>query len=489
MRSGQLTLQMLIFGAIAVMVIGGFVTWLQVINRVVSQNANKDQAFAIAEAGIEYYRWHLAHAPLDYSDGTSTTGPYVHDFADKNGNVVGQFVLDIVPPPANTTIVTITSTGKILKDLSAGKVIKVRMGIQSYAKYAALTDAINRFGVGTEVFGPIHSNNGIRFDGLAHNLVTSAASDYDDPDHTGANEYGVHTHRNLPPSTTTNDNFRPLEAPTSTLETRNDIFLAGRQLGAPGVDFTKITQTLNQIKLDAQSGTGYYPSSTALGYHLILKTDNTFDLFKVTSLVSAPTSSGSCTSSQNQASNQTGWGTWSVQNELKLATSTPFPANNLLFLEDDLWIDGQIKNARLTVGAGRFPENASTSASIMVNKDLRYTNADGTDVIGLISQKNVTVGMISSSTLRIDGALIAQNGRVGRYYYNSACTPYNSRQQITTYGMIGSSQRYGFAYTSASNPGYQIRSLTYDPNLVYGPPPSFPLTTDQYTLISWDEVR
>ncbi len=53
--------------------------------------------------------------------------------------------------------------------------------------------------------------------------------------------------------------------------------------------------------------------------------------------------------------------------------------------------------------------------------------------------------------------------------------------------MIVTNQRYGFAYTGETDTGYQIRQLNYDGNLLYGPPPSFPLTSDQYTIISWEE--
>jgi hypothetical protein len=54
------------------------------------------------------------------------------------------------------------------------------------------------------------------------------------------------------------------------------------------------------------------------------------------------------------------------------------------------------------------------------------------------------------------------------------------------YGMIGTNQRYGYAYTDGS--GYQNRDITYDANLLYGPPPSFPLTSDQYEILSWEEL-
>lgn len=484
-RSGQLTLQMLVFGGIAVVIIGGFISWSNVVVHDTARNANRNQAFAIAEAGIEYYRWHLAHAPVDFQDGTSTTGPYVHDYKDKNDVITGQFILDIVPPTVGTTIVTITSTGKVLSDPTAEKQIKVRMGVASYAKYAALTNAINRFGQGTEVFGPIHSNQGIRFDGLAHNLVTSAAFAYNDPDHPGANEYGVHTHRDLPPATTVNDAFRPLESTSSPFTQRTDVFLAGRHLSLPTVDFTALTQTLSKIKDDAIADGRYYSSSTVLGYHVVFKTDDTFDLFKVTSLQPSPNSN--CTNSQTQASNQGGWGTWSIQNETIVATAVPVPQNGLIFLEDNVWVDGTINSARLTIASGRFPASPATYSSITVNKDLRYTNVNGADVLSLIAQNNVNVGLMSNDTIRIDAALVAQNGRAGRYYYNSSCGAQYIRASLTSFGMIASNLRYGFAYSNGT--GYTLRNLIYDSNLIYGPPPSFPLTTDQYTLVSWEEIK
>ena len=126
-----------------------------------------------------------------------------------------------------------------------------------------------------------------------------------------------------------------------------------------------------------------------------------------------------------------------------------------------------------------------------MNNDLLYTNYDGSDVLGLIAQGNINVGMVSDNDLRIDAALIAQNGRVGRHYYrppgggSQRCSPYHTRQTITLWGMIATNQRYGFAYTDGT--GYQTRNLNYDGSLLYAPPPSFPLTSDQYVTLSWEE--
>lgn len=72
-------------------------------------------------------------------------------------------------------------------------------------------------------------------------------------------------------------------------------------------------------------------------------------------------------------------------------------------------------------------------------------------------------------------------------FTGNTCAPYHIRQTVTLYGMIATSKRYGFAYTDGT--GYQNRNLTYDANLLYGPPPSFPLTSDQYTILSWEEIE
>ncbi len=164
----------------------------------------------------------------------------------------------------------------------------------------------------------------------------------------------------------------------------------------------------------------------------------------------------------------------------------------MIFAEDDAWVNGQINTARLTIAAGRFPDNPAHRKSITVNNDLLYTNYDGQDIIALIAQGNFNVGFESEDDLRIDAALIAQNGRVGRYYYRppdqqNRCAPYHIRQTITLYGMIGTNERYGFAY--ADGTGYQNRNIIYDSNLLYNPPPNFPLTSDQYEIISWEEVK
>lgn len=476
---GQIVIQVLIFGSIAIYFVGVFASWAASNIQASKQAFNREQAIQIAEAGIDYYRWHLAHAANDFQDGTTNPGPYIHDFRDKNGNVIGQFSLTITPPLLGSTLVTIRSTATVSTDQTFSRTIVTQLAKPSFAKYAVVANATMRFGSGTEVFGPIHSNGGIRFDGLAHNVITSAVANYNDPDHPGVNEFGVHTH--VSPTD-------PL--PPSSVPTRTDVFETGRQFPVPAIDFAGITADLSQMRTDAQANGFYRSGSGALGYHIVLDTDDRFTLYRVNSLVTTPPGGGAsgCTTNPTAAIQLPAWGTWSIAttggSETVLGTYD-FPPNGIIFVEDNLWIDGQINTARLTAATGRFPDNPSTRTSITVNNDLLYTHYDGQDVIALIAQNNINVGLKSKDVMRIDAALMAQNGRAGRFYYNSNCGSGYARAQLTLFGMIGTNQRYGFAYTDGT--GYQIRNINYDANLLYSPPPSFPLTSDQYITLSWEE--
>jgi len=480
---GVVLINILIFTAVAISFVTFFVTWASSSVKIAKSTFYKEQAFQIAESGIDYYRWHLAHNANDFQDGTGTSGPYSHVFYDKDGNAIGHFILTITPPITGSTIVTIKSEGHVDAYPTIKRTIQTRLAIPSFAKFAIVADDIMRFGEGTEVYGPIHSNEGIRFDGIAHNIVTSALSDYDDPDHSGDDEFGVHTHVTASDGSV-NDSFRPLEAPSNPVQARNDVFMIGRQFPVPQSDFTGITNDLSLIKTNATSGGKYLAPSGALGYHIVFKTNDTYDLYKVNSFTSA---TSGC--SNNSRGSDDTWGTWSIQDTSGESYIDNYnnPANGLIFVEDHVWVDGQINTARVTIAAGKFPDNVSTRKSIFINKDLLYTNYNGEDVIGLIAQDDITVGMVSEDDLRIDAALMAINGRAGRHYYDNSCSPYHLRDAITLYGMIGSNRRYGFAYTD--NTGYDIRTIIYDANLLYSPPVSFPLTSDKYTTISWGEIE
>jgi len=449
----------------------------------------KTQAIHIAEAGVNYYRWVLYHDHEEYCNKESCVpgpsyGPYgPYQYKDSaGGTITGYYELYITPPPTNgSTIVKIKSIGWVEGEENSKREIEVRCGIPSWSSYSTLANSEMRFGAGTEVWGPIHSNGGIRFDGLAHNVISSSLLDYNDPDHSGANEFGVHTHI-FPTDPLPDGNNPPQNVPG-----RTDVFIAGRSFPEPVISFDLLDIYVSDTYAKAQTdGIIFDPRSSGIadalsenaywgcgnaggscdeGFHVTFKTDNTFDIRGVSSVRSY------CSNASN-----------SINSEEATIRNYPVPSNGIIFIKNTIWVDGQVNNTRASILAFEEPF-VGGSADININNDVLYTNYDGADSIGLIAQDDVSIGRYSENDLRIDGALIAKDGRIGRNYYSTSCL-YNSRDTITVYGSLATRNRYGFAYTDGT--GYHTRNLIYDNHLTFSPPPHFP-TTGEYTFISWEE--
>jgi hypothetical protein len=464
------------------------------------------QAIHIAEAGVNYYRWVLYHDHEEYCNketcvGAPDYGPYgPYAYTDSGGqNIIGYYELYITPPPPNgSTIVTVKSVGWTANYPNVKREIEVRCGIPSWSAYSTLADDNMRFGQGTETWGPIHSNYGIRFDGIAHNVVSSSLLDYEDPDHDEDEvlEFGVHTHDDVGFGTyddnEISDGSNPPNPPA-----QSDIFLSGRSFPEPTVSFDLLDNYINTAyasattsgivfdprsagTADPDSEPGYWGcinSSCDEGFHITFKTNNTFDIREVSKIYD------DCKQGQDY------YPLFSIQNEGS-AQNFPIPANGLIFVKNHLWVDGQINGSRVTILAFMEPFTGDT-ANITINNDLTYTNYDSLDAIGLIAQNDIGPGLYSEDDLRVDAALIAKSGRIGRTYYPANCdSEYHKRNIITVFGSLATNQRYGFSWACGESQqwcsGYNTRSLIYDNNLTFFPPPHFP-TTGEYTFISWKE--
>jgi len=68
-QKGSLLVGILVFSSIALIIITGVVSWFALTIKATRTVTEKELAFQISEAGIDYYRWHLAHAPADFRDG------------------------------------------------------------------------------------------------------------------------------------------------------------------------------------------------------------------------------------------------------------------------------------------------------------------------------------------------------------------------------------------------------------------------------------
>jgi len=472
-NKGIILSSVLVFTMIAIPLIIALTAWFGTTLKGIRTLVQKEQSFHIAEAGIDFYKWHL-DKDQDYLLGVS---PLVREFYDSEGNLVGDFSINIYK---ESDILVAESTGSVNGQPDSSRTIRVKFSRPSYLEYAFISDSASYFREGSEVFGRVHSNGGIRFDGYAHNLISSAKDKYIDSTHEdGIEEFGVHTHYQVL------DPYPPEGVPS-----RLDVFSAGREFPVSTIDFNSLTFDFSELKTEALSGEGlYFSESGENGYVIDLKTDGTFDLYKAMNLENSP---GSCVDKMDQEN----WGTWSIkQNDLvkhaDFVANYEIPDDQTIFLEDHVWVRGQVDDVKVTIVAATLPDVESERKNINVNNDVLYTNYDGRDSIVLIAQNNINIGLMSEDDLRIDAGLIAQNGRVGRYFYGKpgqgqSCATEEVRSQLTLYGTVISKEQFGFSYDNGT--GYQTRSINYDPNLTLRLPPDAPYTSGDYRPISWEEI-
>jgi len=414
---------------------------------------SKEQSLQIAEAGINYYQWYLAHFPNDYQDGTGHAGPYIHDYIDfDTQNNIGKFSLNIIPPLTGSTIVTIISTGWTNNNPTSTRTITAKYGIPSIAKYAFLSNDIIWIGSNETVSGQFQSNNGVRFDGISNAPIQSAKSTYVCPSSQGS------------------------PCPV----TKNGVWGSAPQyvqnfwqFPVPAIDFSSLTSNLATMKNSAQSGGIYLPPSNKQGYSLVFNNTGTVTVYKVTSLLSNPT----------------GWDTNGVAhnervdyNNRTLQFTQAIPANGIIYVEDKTWVEGIVKG-RVTVAAALLPYNPSTAPTIYIPKNITYLSKDGTNVLGLIAQKDLVVTYNAPNNLEIDAALISQNGGTQFFYY-----PNNIKNSITIFGAIMTFSQWTWTWVNGSNnvvSGYRNTYSNYDSNLLYSPPPFFPFSSSEYQLLSW----
>lgn len=446
----------IVFGGVLALILVSLLGYVSYRYQQAVRQAAKSNALQAAEAGLNYYQWYVIHTlegktcsqMMAYWQDDPLGFPF-YDGQLKNqaGEVIANYRIEATPPVRCSTIIVAKITGWDARHPTVKRVVKARLRKPSWSEYSVIANDVMRFGTGTETWGPIHSNNGIHFDGIAHNLVTSHVTDtYWDPDY-NAYKPGVWT----------------------ALPNESQVFLAGKEYPVDYKDFNKIGVDFGTMETMSQPSQGgyYLPPLDApnCGYHIILRPDGTFRHARVTS----------CSPSSHNIVRESSF------------TTRSMPQNGLIFAGDNVWVEGTINNKHLTIAAADLEGGAL--ADIYLWHNIYYTNHDGKDVLGLIAQNNISVGLYSDNYLHVDGALVAQIGRVGRdYYTRSDSSTYYIRNTITINGAIATNRRYGFAWVCGGShcSGYRNRDIIYDNNLLYYPPPFFP-TGDHYSVDMWEE--
>ncbi|KKR11649.1 MAG: hypothetical protein UT39_C0004G0008 [Candidatus Woesebacteria bacterium GW2011_GWA1_39_21] len=463
-KTGSATPLILMIATSFIFIIYGllFVLGIQMDNS--NRQTASEKALNIAEAGINYYKWHLAHDPEDFKDGTDNDGPYIHEYKDPQGDTVGSYSLMVTPPQNGSTIVTIESTGWTKEYPKVKRTIKAQYGIPSLAEFSFVSNASTWYGAGITVNGKIHSNNGIRMDGTNTSLVTSAQETYMCGSETGCSP--------------------PTQKP--------GVWGSGGDSGLwqfpiPIIDFDSIAVNFDAMRTAAVDTGLYLDDSNASGYHLIFNSTGTVTINKVLSTsnirgYSVPGQGlgalglGGCRDTNQVINSETLVGTYNIN-------ETP-----IIFAEDDLWVEGTLRG-RITVTAVRFPLTSS-NAVIWIPNNITYTTYDGSDILGLVAQNNIYFAKNIPDYFQVDAILIAQKGNAMRHYYYQGCggTQNAVRQKLTINGSLISYYKSYWNFGSAPDSGFRERVINFDNNSLYNPPPYFP-TSGEYEFISWSEEK
>lgn len=419
---------------------------------------DREEALQIAEAGVDYYEWHLALFPTDYEDGTGHAGPYLHAYTDLTSEqTIGYYQLTITPPSTGSTIVTIQSKGWTSDAPSVTRTVTAQYGVPSLAIYSFLSNSAIWIGPDENVSGEMQSNGGVRFDGTTNAPVMSAISSYSCPSWQGT-----------PCPATENGIWGSASKATQEFW----------QYPVPAVDFSSLTANLATLQSTAQSETGgtyFLPPSNADGYSLVFNSSGTVSVYKVTSLQTEPTAWDVNDVAVNKSTD--------YKNRTLLFTEA-IPSSGIIYVEDNTWVEGTV-NGRVTVAAATLPYNASTAPNIYIPNNLVYATTNGTDSLGLISQQNIIVTYAAPQNLTVDAALIAQNGSDEFLYYQNDAAVKNS---ITVLGSIMTYGQWTWTWVDGNNndvSGYATTNDAYDSNLLYSPPPSFPISNSGYKQLSW----
>ena len=465
--AGSVMLLVLVFGSVFFTVLVALSGFVLEQNHAQEITREKSEAFSIAEAGLEYYRWFLSHFPGNTQNNTGHNGPFTVTYADPEGGTVGSYTLAITGNVACGVVqsIDVTSTGVPADAPNVSSTLWARYAQPSVARYLGVYNASVWFGPGP-LYGPIHDNGGIRMDGAPNAPITSSVSSwYCDSSfgcHPGQTEPGVF-------GGGTNSNF--WNYPT------------------PQVDFTAIASNFSTLKSIAQTSGLYFPPISSkknahVGYHLVFNGDGTVTVSTVTAVdagtrsIPADGTSGVFTPDYTRILSETTLGTYTV------------PTNcGLIFVEDNAWIEGTV-SGKVTVVAANVT-SPGVYPNIVLPNNITYATYDGTSGLTAIASHDVLISPDAPSNLTLDGIFVAQSGVFGSNLYNCNTPSFANKSTLTMLGTTVSALRPVTYWTYNGGPGcsnysgYPNGTATFDRQNSTNPPPFTPVTSTQWQFVDW----
>ncbi len=468
-QKGYLLVLVLVFSGVFLMILTSFLGYLITQYKSAEHRYQLERASEIAEAGLNYYRWYLAHYPNDTTNGTGTAGPYTHVYSDPELGPVGEFSLSIASSSycGDITSIDVTSTGRTFDNPNLERTISARYAQPTVAEYAFIINSSVWAGSSLTIVGPYHSNQGIRMDATNQSTVTSGLASW-----TCTSSFGCS------PAGTRDGVF-------TTSSNSNELLFS---FPSPPINFTDISVDLNNILDRAQNDGGrYLPPSGSHGYRITFNGNGTFTARRVTAV-----------RSYTAYSTEQGYHTERniIQTDVAYGTYAINPNCPIIYVADKVWLQGVLDEKVTLAAAGT--DSTGSNPSIILQGNITYQNPN-TDGLLAIAEQDVLLGVDVPNNMTINGIFVPQNGRFGRpdSEYSNLPTPsgpldfrpYYERNSLTTNGTIVSNGRVGTQWVSGTTfqSGFRNRYSSYDRNLVENPPPLVPNTSDVYDFVDWRE--
>ena len=457
LQRGYLLILVIVYSSIFFVIISSFIGFIITQSRVIEQKVQHEQAGQIAEAGLNYYKWFLAHYPNDSTNGTGGPGPYVGVYFDPEGAAIGEYSLAVASTTycGEVSSIDVRSTGHTYENPTVTRTLSARHSKPSVAEFSYILNSNVWVESDSNIFGPYHSNGGIRMDGTNNSSVSSGQSSW-----SCGSTFGCS------PTSTQNGVF------TTTTNANTSLF----EFPAAPINFSGITVDLLSIQTKAQSGGLYFGPSGRSGYHLIFNSNGTVTVRRVNSKQNEP--------------NGYAWGRYMniLNGTTLIGTYTPPASCPVIFVEDQVWIEGIVRN-KITLAAADV-DTSGVNPSIILNNNITYANA--TSGLLAIGEFDVLIGLVVPDNMTLNGVFIAQLGSFSRNFYDasmpSAWEQYILRNSLTINGTIVSNGRVITKWVNSSNQyvsGFNNRYSSYDLNLVLDPPALIPRTSDVHKFSDW----
>ncbi len=444
-----------------------------------------EESLQIAEAGLEYYKWYLAHNPTSLWNGTV-------EYKDpQTSQRIGEFNISSITNTQCGDIMSrdVTVIGKSDKDSRFTRKLSARYMLPSVANYSYLIDEDVWAGSTRSIIGPYFSSGGIRMDATHNSLVASGVSTWSCDGSFGCN-------------------------PT---QTKAGVWGSGSQPNLwqyPKVltDFTNIQPDFVDLKNKATTYGEFFPSVSNgagnKGYHIIFKSNGTFDVFRVDSADYnwGWVSGGLAYKDYHSILSETFIGNYSLPSTC-----------SLIYVEDQVWLEGVVSGKVALVVADTVH---NFDPDIILHDNLTYANNSTIDGITAIAEDDVLVSAKSPEDLTVDGIFVASNGNFGRnHYVENPGTYWNfasgswqympgvgasqDLNTLTINGTVVSAKRTGTSWTYGvykqttwwgsytyivEDSGFANRINKYERVQAFDPPPFTPSSDTVPYYVNWQEL-